>query len=410
MTSPTFRAALGSSSLRGLLVAHSAGTAAQLALTLAVGVEVLHRTTSGIWVSAALALGFAPYAVLSGLAGALADRWSAPAVIGGSVLLRCVSCTAVTVALVAGWSTPVLVVLAGVTAVCATPSYPALAAATPQCVTPPQLPAANALVTAAENVVWVAGPGLLGLLLLVGRSTALVTAVSSAAFGMAAVAALRVRLQRRHRAPSSWWGALGQGLRAVYADRAVRVPMSVAVVDNFLYGFLLVSVLLTAAASPGLVNGALTVGALAALTVVNRCAGAQRSRVVLVLVMTGLCASVAAFALVGSAAPAVALLAVAGAGTMVAEVVAVTMLQRAASPDVLARVFGVFDQVNVGAIALGSLVAGQLSAAVGSGPAALAVGGACLLTTWLALGAGPVGTQLARRVRGLGGGAAGSAV
>ena len=38
----------------------------------------------------------------------------------------------------------------------------------------------------------------------------------------------------------------------------------------------------------------------------------------------------------------------AGAGTLVAEVVAVTLLQRAAPPAVTARVFGVYDQLNVG--------------------------------------------------------------
>ncbi|GAA4361426.1 MFS transporter [Angustibacter luteus] len=383
-----FRGALASRSLRGLVVAHSLGTAAQLALTLAVGLEVLSRTTSGIWVSIAVALGFAPYAVFSGAAGALADRWSAPAVIGATVAVRGATSAAVTAGIVLDWSTPVLVLLAAVTAVCATPSYPATAAATPQCVPAGQLPAANALVTAAENVVWLAGPGLLGLLMLVGRSTAVATGVSTLCFVLATVVAARVRLPRRAAHPASWWRAMGEGLHAVYADRAVRVPMTVAVIDNFLYGFLLVAMMLTAVASFGLLNGALTCGALAALTVVNRCAGHGRSRVVLMVVMTCLCGSVAAFAVVGATAATLSMLAVAGAGTMVAEVVAVTMLQRAARPDVLARVFGVFDQVNVGAIALGSFAAGQLSAAVGVRPATLAVCALCLVATALTLGLG----------------------
>ena len=106
------------------------------------------------------------------------------------------------------------------------------------------------------------------------------------------------------------------------------------------------------------------------------------------VVMTCLCGSVAAFAVVGATAATLSMLAVAGAGTMVAEVVAVTMLQRAARPDVLARVFGVFDQVNVGAIALGSFAAGQLSAAVGVRPATLAVCALCLVATALTLARG----------------------
>ena len=49
-----------------LLAAHGAGTVAQLVLTLALGIEVLARTSSGVWVSLTVALGFAPYVVFSG--------------------------------------------------------------------------------------------------------------------------------------------------------------------------------------------------------------------------------------------------------------------------------------------------------------------------------------------------------
>jgi hypothetical protein len=48
---PTFRAALRSRRLCRLLVAHVAGTIGQQVLTLAVGLHVLDRTSSGLWVS-----------------------------------------------------------------------------------------------------------------------------------------------------------------------------------------------------------------------------------------------------------------------------------------------------------------------------------------------------------------------
>ncbi|MGS0685890.1 hypothetical protein ACVBEQ_12215 [Nakamurella sp. GG22] len=57
----------------------------------------------------------------------------------------------------------------------------------------------------------------------------------------------------------------------------------------------------------------------------------------------------------------VTLVAIAGATTLIAEVMSVTLLQRAAPDELVARVFGVYDQLNVGAIAVGSLIAGPLA-------------------------------------------------
>ena len=75
----------------------------------------------------------------------------------------------------------------------------------------------------------------------------------------------------------------------------------------------------------------------------------------------------------------VALAGLAGATTLLAEVTAVTLVQRA-TPDVLtARVFGIYDQVNVGAIAAGSLLAGPLADAIGVVPAMVLVAGGCLV-------------------------------
>jgi hypothetical protein len=67
-----------------------------------------------------------------------------------------------------------------------------------------------------------------------------------------------------------------------------------------------------------------------------------------------------------SLAVAVALVVVAGACTLVAEVGAVTVIQRAAPAAVTARVFGVYDQLNVGAIAVGSALAGPLVLLLGA--------------------------------------------
>ncbi|WP_426564168.1 MFS transporter [Angustibacter sp. McL0619] len=356
-----FTVVLASRPLRRLLIAHALATCAQVVLTLAVGLEVLERTSSGIWVAVAVSLGFAPYALFSGLAGALAGRRPARQVLAWSAVIRCVASILVLGGLLAGSPVPLLVAVSALAAVCATPSYPALAAVAPQCVPSVQLPAANALVTAVENLAWMCSPGVLGLVLLIGWQPRTTIAGAAAAFAVAAVVAMRVpRLAASGRASTGWVRDVVDGARDVFTGRGLRWPLAVAVANNFLYGYLLVGMLLVGAAAPGWLNAALTVGALAALLVVNRVANRNRTDRSLMLVLGWFCLAVVGFATIGSAGPAVVLLALAGAATMVIEVVAVTALQRAARQDAVARVFGVSDQVNVGAIALGSFAAGQL--------------------------------------------------
>ena len=72
----TFRSALAYRDFRLLLASEGLATIAAMMLGLAVGVEVLGRTGSGLWTSVTVSLGFLPYVILSGLAGVLADRYS----------------------------------------------------------------------------------------------------------------------------------------------------------------------------------------------------------------------------------------------------------------------------------------------------------------------------------------------
>lgn len=78
------------------------------------------------------------------------------------------------------------------------------------------------------------------------------------------------------------------------------------------------------------------------------------------------------------------LVALAGAATLVAEVMSVTLLQRAVPDEQAARVFGVYDQLNVGAIALGSVLAGPLADQLGPDTALVVVAGCSLVAAMLA--------------------------
>ena len=364
-------------------------------MTVAVGIDVLARTDSSLWVSVTVALGFAPYVVFSGYAGLLADRFSRSAVLAWSFGSRAGCAAVLAVGLPLAWPVPVLVLATAVAAVLATPSYPALAAATPECVADEELPAANALVTGVENAGWIAGPGLLGLVMLAGFGPAAATGLAGAMFLFASWWAWQVRLPRPVRVDGGGTVAeLLEGVRVVTHNARVRNPMTVAVLDNFLYGFLVVAVVLLGervlggSDAVGWLNAGLSVGALAAMLVVTPLTARGRPVVQLGVVMLGYAATVGLLGVAGlldSLPAAVVLVVAAGAGTLLAEVIAVTLLQRAAPPAVTARVFGVYDQLNVGAIAVGSLLAGPLADRLGIEASIIVVAAACLLAAAFAV-------------------------
>ena len=114
-----------------LLGAHALATLGQLQLTMAVAGDAQARTSSGLWLSVAVALGFAPYVLFSYAAGVLADRRSRSAVLRASIGARIGTGGVTAAAVLAGAPVPLVITLAAVTAIAATPSYPALAAVTP---------------------------------------------------------------------------------------------------------------------------------------------------------------------------------------------------------------------------------------------------------------------------------------
>lgn len=378
---PTFRSALRHRDFRVLLLCHGSGTVGQLMVTLAVGVAALDRTGSSLWVSVTVALGFVPYVIFSGYAGVLADRWSRSVVMTWSFATRAACAAVLAAGLWLGWPVPVLILVTAAAAVLATPSYPALVAATPGCVPDAQLPSANALVTGVAGAAWIAGPGVLGLLMLAGFGPTVATIGAVALFAAAAGCAAGVKLPRPAAVPgdANTVSALFSGLWVVVTRPLVRWPMTVAVIDNFLYGYLVVALVLLAdqafggQQATGWLNVGMSGGALAAMAVVNRLASRRRPARVLLAVMTSFTVCTALVGLTGVLPLTVVSVTVAGAATLIAEVMAVTLLQRAAPQHLVARVFGVYDQLNIGAIAVGSLLAGPLTDRLGPGAATVVV-------------------------------------
>lgn len=385
MNSVGFRTVLARSGFRRLTVAHGLATLGQLVLTLAVGAHVASSGSPG-WASVAVALGLAPYALLSPFAGVLADRASRSAAIGWSALVRAVLAAEVALAVLLDLPAPVVVGLAALAAAAATPSYPALAAATPEIVPDEELETANALVTCVENGSWMAGPGVFGLLLLTGLGGAGLVAATVVPLLAAALLALRVRLPRPERTRSDGVVAdLVEGVTLVARRPAVRRPMLLAMLDNGVYGYLVAVLVVLAVgdrSGAGVLQATLTVGAVAAALTVGVLSRRRAAGTLLPLSVLVAGGAVLGLGVLGTGAPVAVLVpvvALAGAAQMVAEVAAVSLLQRSPEPSAVARVFGVYDQLNVGAIAVGSALAGALAHLVGTRTSLLTVGAVVVL-------------------------------
>jgi MFS family permease len=157
----------------------------------------------------------------------------------------------------------------------------------------------------------------------------------------------------------------------------VGVVAAQTIVDGALDVLIVVLALETldaGAAGLGLLNSVAGAGGLAAVLVAGAIAARGRlaSSLGVGIVLWGL-----PLVLIGvwpEQAVALVLLAVVGAGGTIVAVTTDTLLQRAAPPDILARVFGAVDGVFLVALAIGSLAAPFLVSAVGVRGALIAAG------------------------------------
>ena len=128
---------------------------------MALMVDVWDRTHSGTWVAALLVADFIPIIVIGLLLGSLVDRLSRRKLMIASDLL----CAAVFVTLPFTTGPAQIVALAGVAGFATGLFRPALFAGLPNIVDDAELADANGLLQAAENITWMLGPLLGGVLL-----------------------------------------------------------------------------------------------------------------------------------------------------------------------------------------------------------------------------------------------------
>lgn len=324
------------------------------------------------------------------IAGVVGDRFARARVMIASDLVRAGLLGGMALAVLAD-SPPFLVYgLAVCATLSATPFGPAQAALLPQLArSPGELTAANASAGAVDNVGSFAGPALGGLLV---AAAGVESVFATSALLYLGSAALVASLRHRETADGETEdGDDGGGLRAALAGfrtlagvprlrLVVGIVAAQTVVDGALDVLIVVLALDTLQAGAtglGLLNSAAGLGGIAAALVVAGVAtrGRLASSLGVGIVLWGL-----PLALIGvwpEQALALVLLAVVGAGGTIVAVAGDTLLQRAAPPELLARVFGAVDGVLLVALAIGSLGAPFLIDTIGI-RAALLVTGAIL--------------------------------
>ena len=186
--------------------------------------------------------------------------------------------------------------------------------------------------------------------------------------------------------------SIGAAFVVIRSEQAVRLLVILLCADfvalgalDVLYPELAIGVLDRDEQWAGYLNAAFGAGATLAVALTAGLVGKRR---LVPTMLGGLVAYVAAFLLLAvypTVGTALVLLAVAGAGRVVLDTGARTLLQRVAPSDALARVFGLLEGLAMAGLAIGSIVVALL---VALGGATLAIVGIGLLLPLAALVAG----------------------
>jgi MFS family permease len=386
--------------LRRLLLALASLVVGQWAYTVAIAVYAYEQ--GGVAAVGLVGLvRMLPSAFLAPVVAYLADRYPrrrvllvAGAVEGTGVVL--------TAALVAVEAPSGLVYgLTAVVQVATTAAVPTRAAMMPSLArTPEELTSANVAATTIDSVGSFAGPALGGVLLAVLGVEA-VLALVAAAFAGAVLLMSRIRPgvepAPAERADARLVHELLAGARAIVTERDLGLITGLYAAQTLVAGALNVLIVVAALellglgeAGVGYLNAAIGLGGLAGSVialglVARRRLAADFAAGMLLwglpMILVGLWAE-PAFAVI--------VLGLLGIGNTLVDVSGVTMLQRAVSDEVLARVFGVLEGLTWGTIALGSILASGLVELLGARGAFVAVGAilpALMLLAWPRLAA-----------------------
>ena len=318
------------------LVSLSGGSAAYIALIAA----IYGATRSALWISAAIFSSVVASVAAAPFAGWAGDRFDRRRVMVGADLAAAV----VSLGMAAtSKHAAALVVLLGVSSIAQAPFEPASAAALPSLVPDELVGRANALVASTSSAAYLVGPLLGGGVLALGASPATVFVVDAATFVFSAAAIVGMRRSFGRGSTESHPGLLA-GAALIARDSALLVPVVAGMVSLLGVGIADVA---SYPLSTHLGGGAGAYGAMTALLGGGGLLGAALAGLVVqrrtASLFTGAFVIGAAGLALTSAAPVVAAalvgMALAGSGRGLADVAAVTLIQRHAPDEVRSRVF-----------------------------------------------------------------------
>jgi MFS family permease len=186
---------------------------------IALAIDVKDRTNSGLWVGAVLVVAYLPTIAVGLVAGPLLDRLRRRDLMIGADLVR----AAVFFALPFTSAPGGIVALAAVAGLANGFFRPAVYAGIPNLVSDEDLPAANALVQAMENVSWAIGP-ILGGLLTAAAGPHAAYWINAVSFLVSATLISRIprrMLQSETALTRGHWRDLGDGFVTVMRSRAL---------------------------------------------------------------------------------------------------------------------------------------------------------------------------------------------
>ncbi len=374
--------------LRLHLAHHAAAGLAKSMGSVALATAIYRQTESAAWVGAAMVAGLLPYLVGSSAAGVVADRVERRRLLIWTTLAPGALMTCLAIAIGNGGSPWLTVSLVAVITSLGTAGFPAVVADLPRVVGHQRVGSALDAATSIECVAWTLGPAIGGLLLVIGPPE-LVLAVVVWLFVVSAVALMWVSPEGadgsalKEGDAEPFLRSLAEGARAIVASPDVVVPLLLLVAVHVVLGGASVGLVLVADellgvgdAGFGLLNGALGLG-LVSVVFTHRLASTERPfpRLAIATLLSGI--PFALLSVTRDLRVALVLVACAGAGSVVTEVVALSVIVQSLPSAVTARVVGFADAFLLGALLLGSVIAPLLIGSIGLRASLLVVGGVC---------------------------------
>jgi MFS family permease len=383
----------GNRDLRRVQIAFAAFNGAETAVWIAMLVyayDLGGATAAGLVALAQLV----PAAIFAPFASVLGDRRSPVRVLTAGYVVQSGGMAATAVVLFADGPPALAIACSAIATTAVTVTRPTQAVLLPALARrPEELTAANVVSGWNESVSMLVAPAIGGVLLAVSGPGAVFAAMAVAVFaGAAIVSGVRDPAPGVREAAAGPFAEVSRGLRVVAHEPAARLLVGLLGAEfaalgmlDVLFVILALDVLDIGESGAGFLNAAFGLGGALAIAVTVSLVGRAR---LMPAVLVSLVVWTAAFAVL-SAWPTVVLafvaLAIAGGARALFDVSGRTLLQRTAPPEVLARVFGVLEALEMVALALGALIAPLLVAISGGRVAVL---GAGLLLPALALMAG----------------------